>query len=85
MKGMSTPDAKQVASVLAMFTDSASGAVFVHCKRGADRTGMVIAVYRISHDHWDNRKALAEAKADGMSFLERAIQHTMRRGLQTEH
>ncbi len=75
MKGMSTPDAKRVASVLAMFTDGASGPVFVHCKRGADRTGMVIAVYRISHDHWDNQKALAEAQSDGMSFFERAIQH----------
>jgi uncharacterized protein (TIGR01244 family) len=75
MKGMSTPDDKQVAEVLAMFNDTTSGPVFVHCKRGADRTGMVVAVYRISHDRWDNQKALSEAKSDGMSFFERAIQH----------
>ncbi len=75
MKGLSTPDSKLVASVLAMLTDGTSGPVFVHCKRGADRTGMVIAVYRISHDHWDNQKALAEAKSNGMSFFERSIQH----------
>jgi len=75
MKGMSTPNEKHVADVLALLNDSSSGPVFVHCKRGADRTGMVIAVYRVSHDHWDNKAALSEAKSDGMSFFERAIQH----------
>jgi hypothetical protein len=34
----------------------------------------VIACYRILHDHWDNRKALTEARSDGMSFFERAMQ-----------
>jgi tyrosine-protein phosphatase SIW14 len=74
MKGMSTPNDKQVADVLALLNDSSSGPVFVHCKRGADRTGMVIAIYRMSHDHWANKAALSEAKSDGMSFFERAIQ-----------
>jgi uncharacterized protein (TIGR01244 family) len=75
MHGMSTPKDDQVAAVQALFNDPASGPVFVHCKRGADRTGMVIAVYRVSHDGWDNKKALSEAKANGMSMFERAIQH----------
>jgi uncharacterized protein (TIGR01244 family) len=75
MHGMSTPKDDQVAAVQALFNDTTSGPVFVHCKRGADRTGMVIAVYRISHDQWDNQKALSEAKSNGMSFFERAIQH----------
>ena len=75
MHGMSTPRDNQVAAVQALFNDTASGPVFVHCKRGADRTGMVVAVYRISHDQWENKKALGEAKSYGMSFFERAIQH----------
>lgn len=75
MHGMSTPKDDKVAAVQALFNDSASSPVFVHCKRGADRTGMVVAVYRISHDQWDNKKALSEAKSNGMSFFERAIQH----------
>jgi protein tyrosine/serine phosphatase len=65
MKGLSTPDNNKVAAVLAIFNDSSSGPVFVHCKRGADRTGMAVAVYRISNDHWDNEKALREAKRMG--------------------
>ena len=74
MRGMSTPKDGQVANVLALLNDTASGPVFVHCRRGADRTGTVIAAYRIAHDHWENKRALDEAKSYGMSFFERAMQ-----------
>lgn len=75
MKGMSRPNDNEVENVFSLLNDTTTGPVFVHCKRGADRTGLVIAVYRMAHDHWDNTTALKEAKSDGMSFLERAIQH----------
>ena len=75
MRGMSTPKDDQIAAVLTLLNDTTNGPVFVHCKRGADRTGTVIAIYRISHDRWGNRKALSEAKSLGMSFFERAMQH----------
>jgi len=75
MKGMTTPSGHDVAKVLAMFNDSADGPVFVHCRRGADRTGAVIACYRIGHDHWDNKKALSEARSLGMSWYQRALQN----------
>ena len=42
----------------------------MHCKRGADRTGAVIASYRVDHDHWDNRRALSEAMERGMSYFQ---------------
>ena len=42
---------------------------------GADRTGTVVACYRIAHDHWDNRKALGEARQFGMSWVQRAMHH----------
>jgi len=79
MRGMSTPKDDQVAAVLALLTDTASGPVFVHCRRGADRTGTVIAAYRIAHDHWENKKALDEARSYGMSFFERAMQRYVMR------
>ena len=75
MKGMQTPSDASVHKVLAMLEDSSTGPIFVHCKRGADRTGNVIACYRVEHDHWTNDRALIEAKSMGMSFFERAIQH----------
>jgi uncharacterized protein (TIGR01244 family) len=69
MKGLVAPSDEQIAKILALL-DSSDGPVFVHCRRGADRTGTVIACYRIAHDHWQNRKALREAKSTGMSWIE---------------
>ena len=73
--GYAAPSDEEVSKVLALLNDQSAGPVFVHCRRGADRTGTVIACYRISHDHWDNAKALNEAAADGMSRLEVAMKH----------
>ncbi|MBV8846803.1 MAG: tyrosine-protein phosphatase [Bryobacterales bacterium] len=75
MKGMTTPADEQVAKALALLEDSSAGPVFVHCQRGADRTGAVMAIYRIEHDHWSNSDALKEAKSFGMSPFQRAIEH----------
>jgi len=74
MKGMETPSDENVTKVLALLENNSTGPVFVHCHRGADRTGGVIACYRIEHDHWDSTKALAEARSLGMSWYQLAIQ-----------
>jgi tyrosine-protein phosphatase SIW14 len=73
--GFKAPTDREIATVLSLLNDSSDWPVFVHCKRGADRTGTAIACYRISHDHWSNEKALAEAKSFGMSSLEIAMRH----------
>jgi protein tyrosine/serine phosphatase len=75
LSGFEAPSAQQVSKLLGLLNDSSAGPVFVHCRRGADRTGTIIACYRISHDHWDNQKALAEAASDGMSRLEVKMKH----------
>ena len=74
-RGMSAPSPSDVVKVLALFDDASAGPVFVHCRRGADRTGTVVACYRIAHDGWDNQKALQEAKSFGMSWTEVAMHH----------
>ncbi len=79
MKGMETLPEDGVAKVLALLEDTTTGPIFVHCHRGADRTGGVIACYRIEHDHWANDKALAEARSMGMSWYQTAIQHSVLR------
>jgi len=73
MKGLSAPTEEQVSKILSLLEDGESWPVFIHCRRGSDRTGTVLACYRIAHDHWENRKALEEAKAYGISVFERAM------------
>jgi len=68
----SAPSTADMEHILSLLQDT-SATVFVHCRRGKDRTGTVIACYRIQHDGWDNEHALQEAKEHGMSSLERAM------------
>jgi tyrosine-protein phosphatase SIW14 len=76
--GISTPSAAQVANALSILSNKDNGSVFVHCRRGSDRTGTVIAAYRVSHDGWNNAKALDEAKGYGMTFLAVGMHHFIR-------
>ncbi len=73
LSGIAAPPPDKIARLLALLTDSPDP-VFVHCRRGADRTGTLIACYRIQHDGWKNERALAEAKAYGMAGFEITMQ-----------
>jgi tyrosine-protein phosphatase SIW14 len=70
MTGLIPPTDAEITKILGILEDGKPGAVFVHCKRGADRTGAVMAAYRIDHNGWDNNRALSEAQADGMSSFQ---------------
>jgi tyrosine-protein phosphatase SIW14 len=70
MTGLTPPTGTEIDKILGILESTDAGPVFVHCMRGADRTGAVIAAYRIDHDHWDNIRALSEAKSLGMSFFQ---------------
>ena len=70
MTGLIPPTKTEISKILELMEDESTGPVFVHCMRGADRTGAVIAAYRIDHDRWENHRALSEAKAMGMSFFQ---------------
>ena len=68
------PTDEQIGRVLAIINDPDNQPVFVHCQRGADRTGTVVAIYRITHDGWTSAKAKQEASFYGM----RRVQFEMR-------
>src|SRR5580693_2222974 len=74
LAGFKAPTPEQISKLLGIIENQSDGPVFVHCRRGADRTGTILALYRISHDHWGNEKALDEAKAMKMASSE----HSMR-------
>jgi protein tyrosine/serine phosphatase len=57
------PNADQVVAFLTLMKEDPDRKVFVHCKAGADRTGVFVALYRIAFDHWTAERAIDEMKA----------------------
>jgi protein tyrosine/serine phosphatase len=63
------PTPAQVASFLALFRDQPARTIFVHCRKGMDRTGVMIALYRIAVDHFAPDRAISEMKAFHYRYL----------------
>ena len=56
----SNPSMEQVSAFLKLVSDPSTGKFFVHCARGRHRTGIMGAIYRFNHDHWNYDQAYAE-------------------------
>lgn len=67
LHGLRAPSELQIAHALSLI-ETSPAPVFIHCRRGADRTGTVIACYRIMQEGWSGEAALAEAKRHGMAW-----------------
>jgi len=61
-------DEEEVVRFLKVVTDTNDLPAFVHCERGADRTGMMCAMYRVVVCGWTKRAAIAEMKDGGFGF-----------------
>jgi protein tyrosine/serine phosphatase len=70
MDGLGRPSDEKVEKILSLINDAKNWPVFVHCNHGKDRTGTIIACYRISHDGWKLDEAMKEAKSYGMSWVQ---------------
>ena len=57
-----------VAALRAIKSGLQSGAVLVHCHHGADRTGGIIALYRVLFQNWSKADALDEMQNGGFNF-----------------
>jgi protein tyrosine/serine phosphatase len=68
-RGKQDPNTEQVAQFLELIRDNPDGKVFVHCERGAERTGVMVACYRVSRDRWTVDQALAEMEKFGFRGL----------------
>jgi tyrosine-protein phosphatase SIW14 len=79
LSGLFPPKKRQIAQILAVLENPANAPVFVHCRRGDDRVGLVTACYRIAHDHWTNARALEEARRDGLNPLEVLMRRYVRK------
>lgn len=56
------PKMEQAEAFLKIISDPDNLPVYVHCKGGRHRTGVMTAVYRITHDGWSADQAFAEMK-----------------------
>ncbi len=58
------PDPESLKKALRLLEETNEN-ILVHCTHGADRTGLVIALYRIQIQHWSKEEALAEMLEGG--------------------
>lgn len=61
--GLRTPTNQQLAEFLELLRANPEKKVFVHCQHGSDRTGVMVAAYRIAVQHWTSAQAIQEMKA----------------------
>jgi protein tyrosine/serine phosphatase len=54
------------------------GPFFVHCRRGTDRTGAMVAFYRMATHKWDAKRATDEANDVGMRFWYRGLRRQIK-------
>jgi protein tyrosine phosphatase (PTP) superfamily phosphohydrolase (DUF442 family) len=68
MDGTRMPSMEEVDRALTVILDPSKRPVLVHCTHGEERTGAVIAAYRVVVDGWDPAAAAAEAIELGFGF-----------------
>jgi protein tyrosine phosphatase (PTP) superfamily phosphohydrolase (DUF442 family) len=54
------PEDEDVVKFLQVVADPANRPVLVHCQHGADRTGLMVAAYRIVEEGWTADEAMQE-------------------------
>ena len=57
---VSLPTDAQVAEFLRLIRGNPDKKIFVHCQRGADSTGVMVAIFRMARQGWTPDQALAE-------------------------
>jgi len=62
MTTRTAPTTAQIAEFLKLVNDPANQPVYVHCAGGRHRTGVMTAIYRMTHDSWTSEQAFKEMK-----------------------
>lgn len=64
------PEREQVVRFLRIAREARHQPVLVHCQHGADRTGLMIAAYRMVEQGWSRSEAMRELREGGYGFHE---------------
>jgi protein tyrosine/serine phosphatase len=62
------PENEDVVKFLRIATTPAMQPVLVHCQHGSDRTGTMVAIYRIAFEGWTKAQATDEMISGGFGF-----------------
>ena len=60
---------ERIEEILGIVNDPANGPVLVHCRQGHDRTGTIVACWRMKYQGWTYEESLEEAAAYGFNPL----------------
>jgi protein tyrosine phosphatase (PTP) superfamily phosphohydrolase (DUF442 family) len=60
LESSDAPETQEIELFMSLVTDASLHPIYVHCKHGVDRTGAMMAVYRMEMEGWSNADALAE-------------------------
>jgi protein tyrosine/serine phosphatase len=61
-------DDRHVIEVMSMLKQAENGPFLIHCQHGADRTGLMSAMYRMLEQDWSAEDALAELTDGGYGY-----------------
>lgn len=59
---------KNVIKVMKILSDKQNGPFLIHCLYGAERTGLICAMYRIIYQKWTKKEAIDEMMNGGYRF-----------------
>jgi len=71
------PHDEAFAKFLRLLRENPDKKVFVHCRLGDDRTGMMIAAYRMADEDWTADEAMREMRKFGFSETHHLICPTL--------
>jgi len=73
MRTLFSPRESRIDEILNVVADARTYPLFVHCQRGVDRTGVIVALHRIFAEHWSPAAAREEMLCLGFHPALRAL------------
>jgi len=60
---LGAPKPERIRLAVQTLQDESQWPVYVHCRHGQDRTGLVVGLFRVLHDHYTKAQAYKEMRA----------------------
>lgn len=67
LSGEWSPNDAQVDRILELLADPSKRPIYIHCMKGMDRTGMIVALHRVYNEGWTSERAQQERDAIGFN------------------